>query len=232
MPLRSSSLWDSLVLVGLTFNMNHNFKDETGKRYSRLLVIKLMPDRNKYKRAVFECLCDCGATIYCEGGNLRSGNSKSCGCYNIDSIINRNTTHGMSKTREHHIWTGIIARCYNKKCKEYKYYGGRGIKMCKRWLNGFAFFFEDMGNCPENHSIDRKNNNSDYKPSNCRWTTQKEQCNNKRNNTVINYMGKKLTISQWSDEIGINSNTISSRIFRGDNPRSVIQKLSTLNINL
>lgn len=205
--------------------MNHNFKDETGKKYSRLTVVKLMPYRNKYKRAVFECLCDCGNTIYCDGNNLRSGNTKSCGCYNSDSLTIRNTVHGMSETREFRAWLAMKSRCYNKKCKEYKYYGSRGIKVCKRWLNGFIFFFEDMGVCPENHSIDRINNNGNYKPSNCRWATNKQQSNNKSNNTIINYMGKKLTISQWGDEIGVNPGKISTLIWRGNNPRSIIRNL-------
>lgn len=104
-------------------------------------------------------------------------------------------------------------RCSYKKSKHYKNYGGRGIRVCKRWLNSFENFYADMGSRPSSkYSIDRINNDGDYKPSNCRWATRKEQCNNTRQNHIITYNGVTLTMTQWARKIGLTRNVLKRRL--------------------
>ena len=86
---------------------------------------------------------------------------------------------GGKEKPEHYIWRAMLARCNNPKAGNYKYYGGKGIKVCKRWLK-YENFIVDMGERPSSgHSLDRKNTDADYKPSNCKWSTRSEQQKNK-----------------------------------------------------
>ena len=126
--------------------------------------------------------------------------------------------HGMKKTAIYFSWKNMQDRCLNKNCSSYKNYGGRGIKICSEWLgrNGFRNFYKDMGDKPsDQHSIDRRDNNGNYEPDNCRWATRIEQANNKRNNRYYKYENESLTITQWCRKLGINSWTVKSRIKRG-----------------
>lgn len=145
-----------------------------GKTFSHLTAVK---DSGKrlHRNIIWECLCDCGNTTYVIASHLRSGNTKSCGCLrNKDKI-----THGKRATTEWTIWHGIKQRCYNPNNKAYKYYGGRGIFMCRRWRNSFENFYTDMGDRPKDLSIDRINNNGPYGKWNCHWATNKQQANNR-----------------------------------------------------
>ncbi len=109
---------------------------------------------------------------------------------------------GMCKNnrKEWNSWTMMKQRCYNEKYTQYKDYGGRGIKVCGRWLGpeGFMNFLNDMGKRPEGCSLDRIDNNKSYSPDNCRWATREEQSNNTRNNVIIEYCGEMHTLSEWS----------------------------------
>jgi hypothetical protein len=127
------------------------------------------------------------------------------------------TTHGLSNTPEYNSWHSMKQRCINPDNKDYDNYGGRGIKVCDRWLNSFENFLIDMGPKPsENHSLDRyPDTNGHYEFNNCRWATSIEQCNNRRNNVFFNYKGKKYTVVQISEEFNINSMTFVNRINRG-----------------
>ncbi len=119
---------------------------------------------------------------------LRRGDTKSCGCWNIDHNREIHTTHGRAKTKEHYIWVAIIQRCTNPKCKAYKNYGGRGIRVCERWMS-FENFFEDNGECPPGLTLERIDNDGHYESSNCKWDTRKVQAWNKRNNIVYTVNG-------------------------------------------
>lgn len=106
-------------------------------------------------------------------------------------------------------------RCTNPEVQSYPDYGGRGIKICDRWLNSFENFYEDMGERPSNqHSIDRIDNNGDYEPSNCRWATRTEQNNNKRNIVRLTFNGKEQTLLEWSKELNISLTVLRDRVCR------------------
>lgn len=136
------------------------------------------------KRAYWNCICECGNEKIVRGAHLKSGYTKSCGCL----MKNINIKHGLYNTPENKCWRGIKERCFNSKNPAFKNYGGRGITMCEKWVNSFEEFLKDMGKRPSSkYSIDRINNNGNYEPSNCKWSTVLEQNNNKRNNKAKKY---------------------------------------------
>ncbi|MBQ5655948.1 MAG: hypothetical protein IIV14_00755 [Bacteroidaceae bacterium] len=188
--------------------------DLTGQRFGRLVVIEYAGSNN-HKRAAWRCLCDCGNQKIVDSGNLRSGNSQSCGCLHNELLSERYTTHGETGSRLYWIWHGMKARCLNAKDKRYGDYGGRGIKVCDEWLSYEGFRDWAMANgYADNLTIDRLEVNGNYEPSNCRWATDVQQSNNKRNNRRITFNGKTQTIKQWADELGVKYNTLYFRIAR------------------
>ena len=124
------------------------------------------------------------------------------------------TNHGFSKTRLYGVWKGMKSRCYNEGHTSYKYYGGKGIKVCEQWEHDFmAFRTWSLNNgYKEGLSIDRIDSNKDYGPDNCRWVTPLVQCNNTSRNHIITYHGESKTMAEWADEVGINYSTLRSRI--------------------
>jgi len=120
--------------------------------------------------------------------------------------------HGMGKTKTYQSWAGMKKRCLNKNCKDYLHYGGRGITVCDRWKNSFLNFLSDMGLCPEGLTLDRKDNNGNYEPSNCIWATRKSQANNTRRNAFIEFNGETKTISGWADFLGLDHRVLHFRL--------------------
>jgi AP2 domain. len=159
------------------------FIDLSGKRFGRLFVIGRAP--NKGKDTVWLCRCDCGTEKVVRGNDIKRGKIESCGCLHSEMLIKRNYVHGHSAkgkfTYEYHSWASMIQRCENEKRNNFKYYGGRGIKVCDRWKNSFENFLEDMGPRPsKNHTLDRIDVNGNYEPSNCRWVDKSNQSRNQR----------------------------------------------------
>jgi len=124
---------------------------------------------------------------------------------------NYNKKHGLHGTKIYMVWLNMKRRCYSKKAKDYKYYGGRGIKMCKEWADIFKFK-HDMGDPPEGMTIDRIDNDKDYSKENCRWATMKQQNKNRRSNVMIEYHGAIKCLTDWATEYKINRATLSYRI--------------------
>jgi hypothetical protein len=133
--------------------------------------------------------------------------------------------HGMSGTPEYRRWTSIKYRCYNKNCRKYNMYGGRGIKMCDEWLNSFEKFRKDMGCRPSaKHSIDRIDNNGDYTPENCRWATPKEQARNKRDTVYISFKGETLPLVEWAERKNISPSNIRYKYSKGLSIEEIFKK--------
>jgi hypothetical protein len=154
-----------------------------GDKYSRLTIVKEIEpyilSSGKTKRK-FQCLCECGNIKDIILESLRSKKTISCGCLQKEMAVKLSTSHGLRNHFLYGTWSSMKARCYNPKSKFYSYYGGRGIKVCDRWLNSIENFIQDMGNRPKGTSLDRINNDGNYEPNNCRWATSKEQSNNRR----------------------------------------------------
>jgi len=189
--------------------------DLTGKKIGRLLVIQ----RSGYagsKHIKWLCECKCGKKVFVSGDSLRQHATQSCGCLCKEQVSKAKTKHGDAKKRLYTIWGLMKRRCDNINCKDYKDYGGRGIKICNEWREYLSFKQWALDNGYTNDlSIERKNVNGNYEPDNCCWATQKEQQNNKRNNKSITYNGKTQNMCQWAEELGFNYSTVYARMSRG-----------------
>ena len=147
-------------------------------KYGRLTKLKDTGKR-KWREIVWLCRCDCGNYVEVPTGSLQSGNTRSCGCL----LSTHGHTRCKQRSRTYYSWSSMKQRCANQNTPRYKDYGGRGIRVCNRWLK-FENFLEDMGEKPEGYriSIDRIDNDGNYEPNNCKWSTPKEQASNRRNN--------------------------------------------------
>lgn len=182
-----------------------------GERIRELIYIKDVGKNSCGKRtALFKCVC--GNTFETAISSVKSGCTKSCGC-----LFKKATTrHGLAKTTEYSSWHSMITRCNDPNYEYYHRYGGRGIKVCERWLNSVENFLEDMGPKPsKNHSLDRIDVDGDYCPENCRWATYKEQSNNKSNSKFIRYDNREMTVTEWAREVGMAKATLFGRLRKG-----------------
>lgn len=135
-----------------------------------------------------------------------------------------NATHRLSKTSTYRSWCGMKARCYNKKNKSYKDYGGRGIKVCGKWINSFESFIKDMGLKPAGSQLDRINNNGNYCKNNCRWVSPRENSNNRRSSRLFEYKGRKISIAEMARINGITRQGMRYRIESGYSIERAITK--------
>lgn len=194
---------------------SNNFIDMHGKRYGRLLVLDRAEDaisaRSRHTR--WNCICDCGKLVTVRSSGIMTGDTRSCGCLRRDLLNEKSSKK--SKMPEYGIYRSIISRCLNPNVKRYNNYGGRGINICQRWLDGFENFIADMGERPSvYHSIERIDNNGGYSPENCKWATMDEQAKNRSNNYFIEFGGERMILQDWSKRIGINHSNLKKRIER------------------
>ena len=187
-------------------------KDLTSKRFGRITAVGPV-GRTKRRNVVWLCACTCGKVLRVKAGNLNNGHTQSCGCLSADLTSKRNRTHGMKGASEYNSYYSMKARCGNPNNTEYARYGGRGIKVCDPWLESFENFYADMGDKPgPEYSIDRRDNDGDYTPENCRWATPTEQANNTSRSRFITVRGVTKTLAQWARITGINYSTLYRRL--------------------
>ena len=189
----------------------------------KLILIKRINEEEKRDHlSIWNCRCLCGNETVAKAKLLISGKKKSCGC--LRSENHHKLKHGYLKVGEelgeYQTWRRMIERCtkspLSKPTQTKKNYIDRGIKVCERWLNSFENFYADIGPRPsKNHSLDRINNDGNYEPSNCRWATNKEQCNNRRSSRFICINGETKTLKQWSEKYGIKYSSLQTRLVAG-----------------
>lgn len=192
-----------------------------GERYGMLVCIGKDPDKDE---RYYLYKCDCGNIKSIIQDNVKRGATKSCGCYQRNHPSH--TTYGFSHTRIDNIYRGMIGRCYCTSNSSYKKYGGAGIEVCDEWKNDKTKFFEwaFSHGYTESLTLDRIDGSKGYSPDNCRWATYKEQNNNRRSNRYLEAFGKKKTIAEWSDELGIPYDRIWRRLHYGWDAERALSK--------
>lgn len=190
--------------------------DLTGQKYGRLTVLQIgasKPRSNGKPRVSWLCLCECGNVVDVQSDALRTGNTKSCGCLNLDNLKQRSTTHGhatrKNRTSEYEAWEGMKKRC--GKDPDYL-----DIKVCDEWRRSFEAFLRDMGPKPTaTHSLDRIDPTGDYEPSNCRWIPMSAQAANKRKTLWVEWCGRKVSAGVLAKELGIHRSSLYRVMNRG-----------------
>lgn len=187
--------------------MEHNL---LGKRFGRWTVLT---NPEKRKNQLYSlCRCDCGTEKEVNAYSLVAGRTQSCGCLIVEATIERSTTHGHSPikgpSRTYRSWYAMKNRCYNPNQHNYASYGGRGIKVCDRWLESFDNFLADMGERPEGKTLDRREADKDYTPENCKWSTGEEQAANRQDSIRVFYEGKTMPLASLADLLNLDRKTL------------------------
>lgn len=201
--------------------------DLTGQKIGMLTVLGIdnsIP-RTGQDPVWWLCRCECGNVRSFRGGDIKQRlkdgfKNISCGCY----IRKRFLTHGKTGTRLYNVWNEIKQRCFNPSCREYRFYGARGITMCDEWREDFVSFERwclDAGydeTAPRGQfTIDRIDTNGNYEPSNCRLADMRVQANNRRKNRLLTLYGQTKTMSEWSRVTGFSARLIHDRLSAGWN---------------
>lgn len=197
-------------------------KNITNQRFGRLVALGPIGRIHPKGNFIWLCQCDCENKTSVRGAHLLNGAIRSCGCLRSETTTNRSTTHGMTKEPIHAVWQTMIQRCTNPNNKDYKYYGGRGIQVCREWQESFIAFYDhvsELTNYSEKgYSIDRIDNSLGYSPSNVRWATVAKQATNKRlrrDARILTLNGKTQSLAAWAKEVGLSIQLISYRLSHG-----------------
>lgn len=190
-------------------------KDLTGQRFGKWTVLCM----SQTKPVKWKLKCDCGYKRIMRSVNLISGKSRQCSkcshCPGMESRRTHGHTSFKSVSREYWCWQAMKSRCLNNKNISYKNYGGRGIRVCERWINSFENFLADMGRKPSlKHSIERINNDGNYEPGNCRWATRAEQIANTRSAKRYSFNGLTMRLFEWADFHKLNRQVLYQRMYR------------------
>lgn len=203
-------------------------KYKIGDKIGRLTILDIEKRKIKEQTRIYcYCLCECGNYISVRMDALGCGYGKirSCKCYRNEMSHTIHTTHNQTDSPEYNTWISMRQRCLNPKVPNYDLYGGRGIKICDRWVNSFENFLSDMGYKPsQRHSIDRIDVNGNYEPSNCKWSTDEEQQNNKRNSVKISIDGVLYSIKELSQKYNIKESRIWNWRRRGKSIEDMLNK--------
>ena len=191
--------------------------DLTGKKFGKLEVIGVHDTGSR--KTYYVCQCDCGNVKVVRADALISGATKSCGCIKKEqdkANLTANHSHKMSGTRIYETWQDMKRRCYNKQNARYDRYGGRGITICEEWLNNFQSFYDwaISNGYSDDLTIDRIDNDGNYEPSNCRWSTAKEQCNNRGSNINITIGNATKSLMRWCEIFNVDYKKVYARYKR------------------
>lgn len=199
--------------------------DMTGECYGRLTV--LSQAGRLHGRPAWLTQCQCGNQKVATRDDLRRGAVTSCGCFRTEKrralAAALNKSHGLYGTEMHRIWRSMLARCQSKTHIGYRYYGGRGVKVCERWMD-LNNFIADMGQRPTGASLDRIDPDGDYEPGNCRWATVAEQNRNKRTNVNLTLAGRTQCAAEWARELGVTQGAIAWRKKQGWSDEQTLTK--------
>lgn len=184
--------------------------DLTGNRFGMLTVLKKAGMQGS--QSLWLCVCECGAESIKRLGNLRSGQTKSCGCLRSTTTTANKTKHAMYGTPAYKSWSSMLTRCANPRNHKYADYGARGIKVHEAWKN-FEAFHRDMGDRPPGTTLGRLNNDGNYEPGNCKWEAATTQARNKRNTRIFEFDGHSAMLQEHCDRLGLNCSTVRSRVY-------------------
>ena len=198
--------------------IRHSPADHVGKKYGRITVEELyVADRKSRAKG----RCDCGSAWEGPFGPLVNGKTLSCGCLRDETTAARRLTHGQTRNGstgsiEYRCYRAMIRRCTDTHMRDYPRYGGRGIKVCARWLESFDNFLADMGAAPEDRqTVDRIDNDGDYSPDNCEWASRMTQSRHRSNTVYATIDGVTRPMTEWCDVLGVNEKTVRSRMAKG-----------------
>ena len=191
------------------------FIDLTGKVFGRWTVVSYAGKGT----GKWNVRCECGTEAVVQGGNLTGGGSRSCGCLRVEVSRTKATKHGAmsngGKVKTYSIWQAMKKRCSNPNNSDYAYYGGQGITVCERWNSSYEAFLADMGECPgPDMTIDRIDATKGYEPDNCRWATRLTQSENRAATKMIEFAGKRMSISAFAKMLGKHSSVVWRNIVR------------------
>jgi hypothetical protein len=192
--------------------------------FGKLVVVE-EAGTNNHRKKLWLCRCECGGETKATTGNLRSGNTRSCGCEKREAGGRARRTHGQSgqkgkRTRAYSTWSNMMTRCYNKTNEKYPRWGGRGITVCQKW-HTFEGFYEDMGDPPEDLTLHREDNDGNYCKENCIWATDDIQAQVRRMENIATFVtvnGVTKSLTGWAKELGMHSDAVATRIRNGWEP--------------
>ena len=201
-----------------------SMKDLSGKTFGRLVALRSEIKRPEggQQYTLWFCRCGCGNEKWIRQANLQSGSTISCGCHRLELHRKRMTVHGHGHSGSRRpnsptmmSWASMMQRCYKPKTNRFEAYGGAGIKVCKEW-HAFVNFLSDMGERPDGKTLDRINSSKDYCPSNCKWSTRKEQNRNRKSVIMLTARGKTMCLAEWEENgSAVRANSIARRIRAG-----------------
>lgn len=202
---------------------SHRVEIKFGDVYGLLTVVGIVGRSSR--GAIVHCVCECGTEKDLHIYDLRSGNTKSCGCHKTRVNSTKGITHGLTGSSEYISWSNMIARTTNPKHPNYKEYGGRGISIDRRWLK-FDNFLEDMGNKPTpKHTIERIKNHLGYSKINCEWATRDQQSRNTRRNVYLTFGNTTKLACDWARDFGVSQSTLHYWTSRGYTEEQILCKI-------
>ena len=191
--------------------------DLTGKQFGRLTV-KKESGRDKWGNKMYLCLCSCGNEKVVAGRNLVTGTTSSCGCKAKENYIFHGLSYLNDKTKRlYNVWWNMKERCYNKNSISYKYYGGRGIKVYSTWREDFITFYlwAVTNGYKEGLQLDRIDNDGNYYPGNCKFSTREEQARNRQNSIFVTYKGEEIPLAELAEIKNVKYETLRQQYHKG-----------------